>query len=119
MRELVHQLLERLERVPRSLLVALGQVLAREAAEDAQVVVEVDQPLQIQRVVDRRAGGMQLDEALERGQCLGLFVLAVQHVGALDLGLLREDGAGGAPFEPLVQLAGAFPASGLGLLLGL
>ena len=90
LRELLDQLPERLVRVARRLLVALGQVLAREAAEHAEVVVEVDEALQVERVVERRAGRMQLDEALERRQRLRLLAALPEVVGALDLRLLRQ-----------------------------
>jgi hypothetical protein len=81
-------------------------MLAGERAEQPEVVVEVDQTLQVERVVERRAGGMQLDEALERRQGLRLVAALVEHVGLFDLRLLCEGGARGAAFEAFIELAG-------------
>ena len=102
LRELLDQLLERLVRLARGLLVALGQVLAGQAAEEAEVVVEVDQALQVERVVERGARRVQLDEAVERRQGLHLVAALPEQVGELELRLLGEHGAGGAALEALV-----------------
>ena len=97
--ELVDQLLERLVRVARGLLVALGHVLARDRAQDAEVVVEVHQALQVHRVVERRAGRVQLDEAVERALRLRALAGLPVGVGQLELRLLRQQRAGGAAFH--------------------
>ena len=83
-----------------------------------EVVVEVDQALQVERVVERRAGRVQLDEAVERRQRLRLLAAFQRHVGALDLGLLGEQRAGGAAFEPLVSLIALLVVAERGFFLG-
>ena len=52
-------------------LVALRQVLARNPGEQSEVVIEVDQALEVQRVVQRGTGGCNFSEAIERGNGLG------------------------------------------------
>ena len=64
-----------------------------------------------------RGWRVQLDEALQHRQRLGLLAAAPQHVGALDLRLLRQRRAGGAAFEALVELGGLVVGAGRGLVL--
>src|SRR5690606_30070415 len=79
----------------------------------------VDDALEVQRVVQRRAGRVQLDEAVQRGLGLGLLVGLVVGIGTFQLGLLRQRRAGRAAFQLLVQgdraVVGAAVGFGLGL----
>jgi ATP-dependent DNA helicase DinG len=97
------ELAEGLERFLGGLLVALRQVLPRKEGEGPEVVVEVDDPLEVQRIVDRGTGRVQLHEALDGGQRLRLVAGLVVRIGLLELGLLRERRAGSAPLELLEQ----------------
>ena len=84
-------------------LVALGEVLVDQRREQPQVVVEVDQALEVERVVHGRAGGVQADETVQRGNRLRLLVGFVLGVGLVNLGLLGQHGTSSAAFELFVQ----------------
>ena len=114
---MIDQLAERLIGVARCLLIAFREFLLGEVAEDAEVVVEVDDPLQVVGVVKCRAGGVEFDEALEDGERLRLLAALVQHIGAFKLCLLRENRAGRAPLEPLEQLCRTVVGAVVGFLL--
>ena len=62
---------------------------------------------------------MQLEEALDRRQSLRLLARLPQQVGPFDLRLLREQRAGGAALDALVQLDRALVVAERGLFLGL
>ena len=81
-------------------LVALGQVLARDEREQAQVVVEVDQAFQVQRIVQSRACRVQLHEPVERCDGLRFFARLVVGIGLVDLRLLGQ----GGPCSTALQL---------------
>jgi hypothetical protein len=106
-----HQLFERHEGFTRGLLVAFGQVLAGEAAQNPQVVVEVHQALQVERVVKRRAARVEFDETLQHHEGLGFFPCAVHGVSTFQLGLLRHDVQGGASLQAFIQAAGFVPVA--------
>ena len=67
--------------------------------KNTQVVIEVDNPLEIERVVKGRAGRMQLHEAVQRGDGQRLLACPVVCVGLVQLSLLSQDRAGGAALE--------------------
>ena len=117
--ELLDQLLERLHGVARRLLVAFRDVLARDAAEQPQVVVEVDQALHVQRVVQRRAGRVELDEAVQHRHGLHAFTALVVGPGQVQLRLLAQRRAGGAAFDAFQRLDRPVVRAGEHVLLGL
>ena len=98
--------------------IAVGEVLAHEAREGAQVLLEVGERLQVQRVVDVGVVRMQLDEFFERGDRLRGLALLVVGVGDLDLRLLREAPEGELGLELLVELDRRVPVLVVELLLG-
>ncbi|MNT36156.1 hypothetical protein D3C72_1722230 [compost metagenome] len=114
-----HHLAERFERLLGRLLVALGQVLPREGAEQPQVVVEVDQTLEVVSVIQGGAGRMQTQETVQHGQGLRLFAGLVVGVGLVELGLLGQRGACGTAFELLVQRHGLVEVARVALVLRL
>jgi hypothetical protein len=59
--------------------------------------LKLTRPLEVERVVERRAGRMELDEALERRERLRLLAALPEVIGALDLRLLRQQRSGGTP----------------------
>ena len=103
-RELGGQLAEGVERIARGLRVALGRVLVRQPRHDAAILVEVGQALDVQRVVDVRVAGIELDETLGRGHRGGLLAGLVVGVGHFQLGLLRVAAVGKARVQRLVEL---------------
>ena len=90
-----------------SALVALRQVLARDHAQETQVVVEVDQAAQVVRVVQRRAGRVELDETLNRRQRCCHLTAAPVGVGQVQQGLLRQQGTCGQALDTLEVAATA------------
>jgi hypothetical protein len=105
-RETLDQRLERIVGGAGGLRVALAQILVGEAAEPAQVVVEVDQALEVIGVIDAGVVRVQLDEAIDRSQRGGGFAVLVVGVGGFDLRLLRERAERVAALELLVVLDG-------------
>jgi len=93
------QLFKRLVRLFGRLLIALGQVLLCNRREQSEVVIEIDQTFQVNGVIQRRTGRVQLHEAVQRHNCLGRFTGAVLRVGSFHLGLLRQWRAGRARFQ--------------------
>ena len=80
-------------------MVAFCQILACDGREQAQIVIEVDDALEIQGVVEGRTGRVQLHETVERGDCLCGLARLVLGVGFVQLGLLRQRRSSGATFE--------------------
>jgi len=105
------QIAEGLKGLLGGFLIALGQVLAGDEGEKAQVVVEIHQPFEVQRIVQRRAGGVQLDEAVQCGDGLHFVACFVLGVGFFDLGLLRQQRAGRTAFELVKQADGLVPGT--------
>jgi hypothetical protein len=77
--------------------------LARQEGEQPQLVVEVDHALEVQRVVDGRAGRVQAHEAVQRGNGLGFLPVLRTANRPFHLRLLRQRRAGGAAFQRLEQ----------------
>ena len=98
------QLLERAEGLARHLRIALGQVLLDDVAEQALVLAEIHQTLQVIRVVDVGAVGVRADEAIAGGDRRGGLALAIVGVRTLEDGLLRMATIGEAAFERVEQL---------------
>lgn len=103
---------------------AAGTPLAQQAQLD-KVVVEADEALEVQRIVQRRAGRVQLNETVQRGNRLDLFVVLVLRIGLVsfndNLGLLsglsrqdlseRDQKAAKDSFEAFRELTTRFPDS--------
>jgi hypothetical protein len=102
------QFLEGVEGFARRLRIAFRQVLHADIAEDAEILVEIHQALQVIDVIDVGVVGMQLDEAVAGGDGGGRFAGLVVGVGDLDLRLLRIAPEGIARFEDLEVLDGLF-----------
>ena len=113
------QLAKGLKRLFGRFLVALGQVLAGVAAKNAQVFIEIGRALEVQRIVQRGAGGVQAHKAVNRGHGLdGLAGLDVR-IGFVHLRLLGQGRASGAGFELFQQGNGLFPLAGVHFVFGI
>jgi len=94
--------------------VALAHVLRfaysqhAQIAQDPQVIVKIRQALQIVGVIDVRMVGVELDEAVARGDGGNRFVVLVVGVGDFQLRLLRIAAEGVARFQRFEQLDRAF-----------
>ena len=116
-RILVDHHLERVIRRAQRLRIAFAHVLAREAAEQTEVVVEVDHALQVVRVGNVGMTRVQLDEAVDG--LVGGVVLAVLPVavGYVDLRLLGKVAERIATLKHLEIFRALAPvASGQGIL---
>ena len=83
------EFLERRERRAHLLRVAFGEVELVHVADEALVLPEVDETLQVVRVVDVRMIGIGADEAVRRRDGGRLFAAAPVRVGGFEDGLLR------------------------------
>jgi hypothetical protein len=116
-RILVDHHLERVIRFAQRLRIALAHVLAGEAAEQTQVVVEVDHALEVVRVGNIRVTRVQLDEAVDSlvgGVVFAVFPVAVGDVDLRLLGKVAERIATLKHFEVFRALAPV--ATGQGVL---
>jgi hypothetical protein len=107
-RELVDQFLEGGEGFAGRLRVALGRILGVDEAQEADLVVEVDQAAQVVHIVDLRVVRVQLDEAFHGCQRLGLVLRFVVRIGNFHL---RLGGVGAeriVGFEAFEQLDRGF-----------
>ena len=102
-RETRGQFAERLKGVLGRFLIAFGQVLLGDPGKKTQVVVEVDQAFQVERVIQCRAGRVKLHEPVERGDGLCLFASLVLRIGLVQLGLLGQGSACCAAFQLFEQ----------------
>lgn len=105
LRILVDNDLERVIRLAQRLRIALAHVLAGEAAEETEVVVEVDHALQIIRIRDIRMIRMQANKTVDGLIRRGGFAVLPVAVRDVDLRLLREVAERVAAFERLEILA--------------
>ena len=92
--------------------------MPRDEGKQPEVVVEVDQTFEVERVVNGRAGGVQADEAVQGGHGLDFVAGFVLGKGLVNLGLLGQRGAGCAAFELLVVTNGLVPGASLRLISG-
>ena len=98
------ELLERAERFLGHLRIALGEILLDDVAEQPLVFAEVDQALQIVRVVDVRVVGVGADEAIAGRDRSRGFAGAVIRVGAFEDRLLRVASVRKTTLERVEQL---------------
>ena len=99
-------------------MVPLGEVLPDQVAERAQVVIEVDQALEVERIVHCGTARVQLDNTVQGGD--GLYKLAVFILGVrlFKLRLLSQRGACGPALQLFIEHDGFFESAGAGLVFG-
>ncbi|MNL02683.1 hypothetical protein D3C87_1232000 [compost metagenome] len=102
----------------RGLRVAFAQVLAGEAAQPAQVVVEVDQALEVVGVINVGMARVQLDEAVDGGQRGGSLAILVVGERGVDLRLLGVAAERVAAFQLFIELDGACIVAAIQRILG-
>ena len=93
-REAGDQFLEGIEGFACAFRVAFGQILAADVAEQAEILVEIDQPAQVINVIDVRMIRMQFDEAVAGGSGRSGFTGLPVGRGNVDLRLLGKAAVG-------------------------
>ncbi len=104
LRKLADELLERGERFAHLLRIALGEVELVHVAEQPLVLPEIDEALQVVRVVDVRVIRIGADEAVAGRRRVRLLAEAPVRERAFEDRLLREPAVRIAGFQRLEQL---------------
>jgi hypothetical protein len=90
-----------------------------EAAEQPEVVVEIDEATEVQRIVERIVLRMQANEPIDGGECQFAFPVLVMSPCDLDLRLLRPAPERVVRLEFLQQLDSPFIVGRGDFVLGL
>ena len=105
-RKTLDQFLEGFKRIARRLGIPFRGVLVGIARDDALILAEPDDSLQVIGVVHVPVGGVQLDEAVRRRRRAERIGVLVIRIGQFELGLLRESSIGEPGLELFVILDG-------------
>ena len=95
------------------LLVAFGQVLLCDRGKNAEVIVEIDDALEVKRVIHGRTGWLQADKTVQRHNGIDRLSTVELRISLVELGLLGQRGAGSARFELVEEGDGLVPLAAI------